>query len=54
MKMALVAYSAIVDAVRGRMGTDVFSRGQSGPTTRVYRVGKRSRTAAQATVRNIF
>ena len=49
--MAKIAYSAIVNDISGKMGTDVFSKGRSGPTSRIRVHGKNSQTPAQRAVR---
>ncbi len=50
--MANIAYSAIVNEIRGKMGTDVFSRARSGPTARVKSSVSNPKTGPQRDVRS--
>lgn len=49
--MARVAYSADVDQIRGKVGTNVFSKARSGPTLRIRRSPRASNTPAQAAIK---
>lgn len=49
--IARLAYSSIVNEVRGKMGTDVYSKSRSGPTARVKGSVHNPKTGAQRTVR---
>ncbi len=49
--MANVAYSADIQDLRGKVGTNVFSKARSGSTVRIRTSGKNPRTPAQSAVR---
>lgn len=49
--MANIAYSAMLQEARGKMGTVVFTAAKNGPTARVKASVKNPKTASQRTVR---
>jgi hypothetical protein len=49
--MAKVAYGANVSNIRGKIGTDVFTKAHSGPTLRILIRGKNPKTTPQSIVR---
>jgi hypothetical protein len=49
--MAKVAYGANVSNIRGKVGTDVFTRARNGPTMRIRARPKNPRTTAQTGAR---
>lgn len=49
--MSKIAFSAIVNDIRGKMGTDVFGRYRGGPTGRVKKAPRNPKTAAQRAIR---
>ena len=52
--MAKVVFAADIQAMRGKMGNNVFSRARNGNTVRTRVKGKNPRTAAQTGVRSNF
>lgn len=50
--MAKIAYSAAINSIRGKMGTDVFTRARNGATSRIRVSGRNPKTGAQVAVRS--
>ncbi|HZH98168.1 MAG TPA: hypothetical protein VEX38_04290 [Fimbriimonadaceae bacterium] len=49
--MGKIAYSSTVSNIRGKVGTNVYSKGRSGPTLRIKAPVKNPKTSAQTGVR---
>jgi hypothetical protein len=52
--MARIAYSATVNNIRGKVGTNVFTAGRSGPSLRIRVSGKNPKSPPQRDVRGYF